>query len=53
MTCWSIATGYIIILGFIFFLRFLGAAWKNMSLIEPHAPVIPTVCAESPDIRVE
>jgi multidrug resistance protein, MATE family len=34
MIAWVFATTYIIILGFIFYLRFLGGKWKTMRVIE-------------------
>jgi len=34
-TAWVIATLYVIILGFAFFLRFLQGGWKKMRVIEP------------------
>jgi MATE family multidrug resistance protein len=34
MIAWVFATAYIILLGFIFYLRFLGGKWKTMRVIE-------------------
>jgi len=34
MVAWIFATAYIILLGFIFYLRFLGGKWKTMRVIE-------------------
>ena len=34
IACWSIATGYVILLGFSFFIRFMGGKWQHMRVIE-------------------
>jgi len=34
MIAWVFATAYITLLGFIFYLRFLGGKWKTMRVIE-------------------
>jgi MATE family multidrug resistance protein len=34
MVAWIFATAYIISLGFIFYLRFLGGKWQTMRVIE-------------------
>jgi hypothetical protein len=34
MVAWIFATAYIISLGFIFYLRFLGGKWRAMRVIE-------------------
>ena len=34
MTSWFFATAYVIVLGFVFYLRFLNGKWKNMRVIE-------------------
>jgi Na+-driven multidrug efflux pump len=34
MTSWFFATTYVIVLGFVFYLRFLNGKWKNMRVIE-------------------
>jgi MATE family multidrug resistance protein len=34
MVAWVFATAYIILLGFIFYFRFLGGKWKTMRVIE-------------------
>ncbi len=49
MVAWVIASVYIIVLGFIFYLRFRGGMWKGMRVIEaPVAKMVPE-CAECPD----
>ncbi len=39
MVAWVFATAYIILLGFIFYLRFLGGKWKAMRVIERRGEV--------------
>ena len=39
MVAWIFATAYIISLGFIFYLRFLGGKWKAMRVIERRVEV--------------
>ncbi len=39
MVSWVIATSYVILLGFAFFLRFLNGKWKTMRVIEQAVPV--------------
>ena len=39
-TAWIIATGYIILCGFAFFVRFLSGKWKTMRVIEEHERLI-------------
>ena len=34
MTCWVFASAYVIILGFVFYFRFLNGKWKSMRVIE-------------------
>jgi MATE family multidrug resistance protein len=36
--CWSFATGYLILLSFVFWLRFWQGRWKNMRVIEAAKP---------------
>lgn len=45
---WAIITVYIISLGTIFFLRFLGGKWKNMRVIEKPIPGLPSTFVETP-----
>jgi MATE family multidrug resistance protein len=52
-SCWIIASSYIIVLSFFFYLRFKNGAWKSMRVIEQHISVIPPSCAEVPDARPE
>ena len=35
---WVIVSGYVIILGLSFLIRFLGGRWKSMRVIDPHVP---------------
>ncbi len=51
--CWVIASAYVILLSFAFFLRFRSGRWKAMRVIERHASVIPVTIAECPDARPE
>ncbi|MFC1891379.1 MATE family efflux transporter [Thermodesulfobacteriota bacterium] len=37
MTCWVFASAYVIILGFVFYFRFLNGKWKSMRVIEEAA----------------
>jgi MATE family multidrug resistance protein len=55
MAAWSLATAYVILLGFAFFGRFLKGRWKSMRVIEePYAVrAIPPVCSECPDVKFE
>jgi len=39
MIAWVFATAYIILLGFIFYFRFLGGKWKTMRVIERRGEV--------------
>ena len=50
---WTIASAYIIILGFIFLIRFLGGKWKSMRVIEKAPPPMPPALPESPVIDFE
>jgi len=46
---WTIASAYVIILGFSFLFRFLGGKWKSMRVIEEAAPhVLPPLPPETP-----
>ena len=55
MTAWTLATAYVILLGFAFYFRFLRGKWKSMQVIEvpPHLPNIPAVSVECPDTTFE
>lgn len=55
MTAWALATAYVIILGFIFYLRFVQGAWKTMRVIEetPAIHALPPASAECPDAKFE
>jgi MATE family multidrug resistance protein len=44
---WTIASLYVIILGFSFLYRFLGGKWKAMRVIEEVTPFVPPVLPES------
>lgn len=48
MAAWVMATAYVIVLGFAFYLRFLQGKWKEMRVIEDHA-VIPPIGPSSPE----
>ncbi len=45
---WVIASAYVIILGFSFFLRFLGGKWKKMKVIEECVVCLPPSMPEAP-----
>jgi MATE family multidrug resistance protein len=45
---WTIATIYVVLLGFSFLRRFLGGKWKSMRVIEEHSPVIPVTAPANP-----
>jgi MATE family multidrug resistance protein len=53
MAAWSLATVYVILLGFVFLGRFLQGKWKSMRVIEEPYPIraIPTVSSECPDAK--
>ncbi|MEW6186759.1 MAG: MATE family efflux transporter [Thermodesulfobacteriota bacterium] len=55
MTAWTLATTYVILLGFAFYFRFLRGKWKSMRVIEvpPHIPNVPAVSVECPDAKFE
>jgi MATE family multidrug resistance protein len=55
MAAWSVATVYVILLGFMFLLRFLQGSWKTMRVIEEKSVIhlIPPVCSECPDTKFE
>jgi len=45
---WVFVTAYIIVLGMVFFFRFLGGKWKSMRVIEERAVPVPPIFPESP-----
>ena len=45
---WTIASAYIILLGFAFLFRFLGGKWKSMRVIEEVPPSLPSTLPEAP-----
>ncbi|MFH1006986.1 MAG: MATE family efflux transporter [Candidatus Latescibacterota bacterium] len=45
---WTIASAYIILMGFAFLFRFLGGKWKNMRVIEEVPPSLPSMFPEAP-----
>lgn len=45
---WTFVTAYIIVLGFVFFFRFLGGKWKSMRVIDASAVAVPPTFPESP-----
>jgi MATE family multidrug resistance protein len=45
---WVFVTAYIIVLGMVFFFRFLGGKWKSMRVIEAGAVAVPPTFPESP-----
>ncbi|HVN72152.1 MAG TPA: MATE family efflux transporter [Desulfomonilia bacterium] len=55
MAAWVIVTLYVILLGFVFYLRFLQGNWKRMRVIEVVSAIktIPPACSECPDTKFE
>jgi len=45
---WAFVTAYIIVLGMVFFFRFLRGKWKSMRVIEERAVAVPPTFPESP-----
>ncbi len=45
---WAFVTAYIIVLGMVFFFRFLNGKWKSMRVIEASAVAVPPTFPESP-----
>ncbi|MCK5118422.1 MAG: hypothetical protein KAJ05_06610, partial [Candidatus Latescibacteria bacterium] len=50
---WTLASAYIILLGFAFLLRFLGGKWKSMRVIEEVSPSLPSTWPEAPIPELE
>lgn len=50
---WGVATGYIILLSFIFLARFLGGKWKTMRVIEEPVAAVPAPLPPAPTPNVE
>lgn len=48
MAGWTMASLYVIVLGFVFLFRFLGGKWRTMRVIEEQAPVT-VICPERPE----
>ena len=53
MAGWTIASVYVISLGFVFYFRFLGGKWKTMRVIEEPVPVLCPELPECPIIDIE
>ncbi len=55
MAAWTIATVYVILLGFMFLFRFRQGSWKKMRVIEgyPITHLIPPAVPECPDAKFE
>lgn len=51
MVSWILVTAYVISLGFVFFLRFLGGKWKSMRAIEKPVAALSSKCSEWPDAK--
>jgi MATE family multidrug resistance protein len=41
LACWVVITAWILLLGVVFFARFLGGKWRDMRVIEPEVPEEP------------
>ncbi|MDW7681342.1 MAG: MATE family efflux transporter [bacterium] len=50
ITTWIFLTGYIVILGIIFYIRFLGGKWESMRVIEEPVVIIPHNLPENPTL---
>ena len=50
---WTIASAYIILLGFAFLFRFLRGKWKSMRVIEEAPPSLPSTFPETPIAEIE
>ncbi len=50
---WLFATGFIVVLGVAFTLRFLGGGWKTMRVIEKVPPPLPSSLPEAPIVEFE
>jgi len=53
MAGWTIVSAYVITLGLVFYVRFLGGKWKTMRVIEEPVPVICAELPECPAIELE
>jgi MATE family multidrug resistance protein len=55
MAAWTSATAYVIVLGFVFYLRFRQGKWKGMRVIEekPVFHPLPPAASECPDTKFE
>jgi MATE family multidrug resistance protein len=51
MVSWIVATAYVITLGFVFFLGFLGGKWKSMRVIEKPVTALSPKCSDWPDAK--
>ena len=51
MVTWILISAYVIILGFVFYFRFLGGKWKTMRVIEEPVAALPPKCSECPDAK--
>ena len=45
---WTAASAYVIVLGIVFLLRFLGGKWESMRVIE-EVPPVAVMCPERPE----
>lgn len=50
-TAWTIASIYVIALGFAFLFRFLKGQWKSMRVIEEVRPPMPPIVSETPPVE--
>ena len=50
---WAVSTGYIMLLGIIFFLRFRSGRWKAMRVIEEKPVAIPPTMTEAPGAELD
>lgn len=53
MTGWTIVSAYVIILGLVFYVRFLGGKWKTMRVIEEPVPTLCTEIPECPGVEIK
>ena len=53
MVSWVVVSAYVIILGFVFYFRFVGGRWKTMRVIEKPVVTLPPECSECPEAKLK
>ncbi|NLW51094.1 MAG: MATE family efflux transporter [Candidatus Brocadiaceae bacterium] len=51
-TLWAFLAAYVIVLGLVFLMRFLGGRWKSMRVIEPPVAAVPPAVPDAPTRQV-